>query len=137
MPFIIQQPPTDFPVPVTQKEILATESATGSHASNSVVLDKDIMDRSYLQEKFNSLKQAWFNNVMFESSITKILDDPNFRKIVQMKEEAIPFIIKDIAKEPSILVWALNYITGVTVNPNQRMSITEACKKWVLLFNKG
>ena len=66
-----------------------------------------------------------------------IIEDENFQEILKMGKDAIPLIINQINKNPSQLVWALNIITNSRLKSRQRLTLTEACKKWVKLFNSG
>jgi len=137
MPFFIQQPPTlDFAR--TKIEIEYTGNRENrSNPLNSFEIDKDIVQQVHLKDKFSSLKRAWGKATMFSSSISEIVDDNNFKRIIEMGNSAIPFIIDEIDREPSNLVWALNIITGATIRSNQRLTITETCKAWVKLYRTG
>lgn len=84
--------------------------------------------------RFKQFKQAWEQNTMFMSSAQSIIEDPNFQGIVAMGERAVPYIINDIEKSPSTLVWALNIIYKRKITDKPNTSISEACKLWVKHF---
>ena len=137
MPFFIQQPPTlDFPRTKIEIEYSGNRE-NRSEQINSFEIDNDFVQQVHLKDKFTSLKKAWDKATMFSSSISDIVEDSNFKRIIEMGNGAIPFIIDEIDREPSNLVWALNLITGATIRSNQRLTITETCKAWVKLYRAG
>jgi hypothetical protein len=128
MPFIFQPPPAIF------YECL---NSTNSDVSNkNLIIDKDLMDQIYFKDKFNSLIQEWEETTMFSSSASEIIENKNFKRIVKMGRKGIPFIIDEIEKNPSALVWALNIITGLSLK-DRTLTVTEACKSWVKLYKLG
>ncbi|HXB41227.1 MAG TPA: hypothetical protein VNZ49_11845 [Bacteroidia bacterium] len=136
MPFFIQQPPSQY------IEFIRTDSFFDSQnqkerRSKNLNLDKDLIEHVYLKERFLSLKKLWEAKTMFTSSISNIIEDPNFKKIVQMGNKAIPFIIDELEKKPSTLVWALNLITNATIKSNSRLTVSDACNAWVKLYKSG
>ena len=48
-----------------------------------------------------------------------------------MGYSAVPFIIEEIEKEPSNLVWALNLIYNQKISKNPNITIKDACKLWI------
>lgn len=138
MPIIIQAPPpVDLPKTVMEYVVadLTEDQLDIAPELKTLHLDEDYYESVFLKNKFESLTVLWEQNTKFSSSISRIIEDENFLKIVGMGEKAIPFIIEDIQKKPSTLVWALNLITGKTLQTNYRITITDACKAWVKLWN--
>jgi predicted patatin/cPLA2 family phospholipase len=130
MPFIIQQPP-----PI---EIIRTESSNRkTDEMNSLKINRELIDQAYIKETFHSLKEAWERKTRLYSSVWKIIEDRNFKRIVEMGPKAVPFIIEELERKPSTLVWALNLITGTTLKTTTRLTITESCKMWVKLYKQG
>lgn len=70
-------------------------------------------------------------NSAFLSSAKAIIELDDFQSIVAMGSDAVPFIVDAIDKEPSPLVWALNFIFKAKISNNPNTTITEACKLWV------
>ncbi len=81
--------------------------------------------------RFNILYQSWMEKTAFFSSAKAIVDHEDFRSIVAMGYDAVPFIIDAIDKNPSPLVWALNFIYNAKISNNPNTTITQACKLWV------
>lgn len=84
-----------------------------------------------LKLRFEAALQGWKERTMFVSSARQIVTDKGFQEIVQMGEKAVPFIIQEIKKTPSSLVWALNIIYQKKISSLPQITITEACKLWV------
>ena len=76
----------------------------------------------------------WKRDTRFLSSTTAIIRHPCFLSIVEMGGNAVPFIVKEIEREPSCLVWALNAIFHSTIGKGK--TITEACKLWTNKLKK-
>ena len=83
------------------------------------------------QYRFMSYLERWEEETMFESSIGRIVGNRNFKAIVSMGSNAVPFILDEIDRNPSTLVWSLNYIYGKKVSNSPNLTVSEACKLWV------
>ena len=81
--------------------------------------------------RFSILYESWKMNSAFLSSAKAIIELDDFKSIVAMGSDAVPFIVDAIDKEPSPLVWALNFIFKAKISNNPNTTITEACKLWV------
>ncbi|PJB17133.1 MAG: hypothetical protein CO117_12830 [Flavobacteriaceae bacterium CG_4_9_14_3_um_filter_33_16] len=139
MPFIIDLPPVDYQNDNTKIEhvVVNGEKNIPSVDFDVFKIDRDIFEDVYFQEKFESLVSAWKGNTVFQSSISKIIEDDNFVEMLKMNKKALlPLIINEIEREPSILVWALNIITGQSVSTKQRYTIEDVCKRWVKLYRE-
>ena len=134
MPFFIQPPPP-VEIPKTVMEYVESDLSEDllevEPNLKNLHLDEDLFEHVYMMDKFFNLNVAWESKTKLYSSISKIIEDENFRKIVEMGDKAIPLIIEEIDKKPSTLVWALNLITKSSLQSSQRLTVTEACKKWV------
>lgn len=81
--------------------------------------------------RFYKLFNSWNDRVLYLSSPVQITNDPDFKEIVEMRYSAIPYIIEELEKEPSYLVWALNQIFGFKISDSPSTTIPEACKAWL------
>lgn len=139
MPFFIQPPPP-VEIPRTILEYVQSESTSDlidvAPVLRNFRLDEDMFENVYLIDKFHTLFNAWKSRTFLQSSVSKIIEDVNFKKIVEMGEKAIPLIIEEIDKNPGTLVWALNLITKTSISPNQRLTVSGACKMWVKLWKQ-
>lgn len=135
MPFFVLPPPP-VEIPRTNLEYVQSESNLLDVAPvlKNLKLDENYFESVYLKDKFANLYKAWLKNTRLQSSVFSIIEDNNFKRIIEMGEKAIPLIIEEIDKNPSTLVWALNIITNTTVSSTQRLTVTEACRRWVKIW---
>ena len=135
MPFFVLPPPP-VEVPRTNLEYVQSESNLIDVAPvlKNLRLDEDFFENVYLKDKFTNLYKAWITKTRLQSSVFSIIEDNNFKRIIEMGEKAIPLIIEEIDKNPSTLVWALNIITNTSISSTQRLTVTEACRKWVKIW---
>ena len=77
---------------------------------------------------FDEYLADWQRDTRFLSSVTAVTPHPSFRKIVSMGGNAVPYILEEIERKPSNLVWALNAIFHKKIG--QDATVTEACKLW-------
>lgn len=111
----------------------AITSIISNHQTESYLRFIDNTEDRYqrIQGRFKILYQTWRDKTAVLSSPKSIIDNEEFKGIVSMGYDAVPFIVDAIAEEPSQLVWALNYIYGAKISNNTNLTISEACKLWV------
>jgi hypothetical protein len=80
------------------------------------------------RELFEEYLRDWQRDTRFLSSVTAITSHPAFNGIVNMGGNAVPFIVEEIERHPSNLVWALNAIFHKKIGDG--LTVTEACKLW-------
>ena len=83
---------------------------------------------------FGRYLAEWQLDTRFLSSVSAITAHPAFTGIVNMGGNAVPFILKEIERKPSNLVWALNIIFHKKIGDG--LSVTEACKLWTAELKK-
>jgi hypothetical protein len=64
------------------------------------------------ERRFRELKAVWEADTMYLSDAHKIIAHPAFQEIIALGEAVIPFMLRDLEKEPGQWVWALSRITG-------------------------
>lgn len=85
-----------------------------------------------LKEKFHTLKAKWEEETSFLSSISEIAMHPDYQKIIGMGEQAIPFILNEMRKNPGHWFWALKSISGENpVPPELKGKIKEMTISWL------
>ena len=96
---------------------------------------KEINKQGYvsiaMRNNFEEYLTRWKQNTMFYSFSNQIIQDSDFQNIVAMGENAVPFIVAEIKKRPSTLVWALNMIYNMKISDKPDTTIEEACKLWI------
>jgi hypothetical protein len=82
------------------------------------------------RELFERYYRNWKKQTGYYSDVDRIVNNENFRAIVQMKERAVPFIVEIIRERPTILVWALGMIYQKNV-ASDVYDIEEIGKLWL------
>lgn len=96
----------------------------------------DSYDNSYQEMIFKMHLRRWEENTMFMSSTTRIVENNDFQSIIAMGRAAVPFIVDEIERKPSSLVWALNIIFQKKITQRPNATISDACKLWVRELRK-
>ena len=92
---------------------------------------KQLVNQSaYVKPKFKKYLENWKRETFFSSRLDQIVGNRNFKNIVELGENAIPFILAEVHQKPSNLIWALNAILNRTIS-QENITVTEACKAWV------
>ena len=94
----------------------------------------DTMEGSDDRDMFDKYLEKWQHDTRFLSSVKTITEHPSFRSIVNMGGNAVPFIVEEIERKPSNLVWALNAIFHRKIGNGE--TVTEACKQWIAELKK-
>lgn len=85
-----------------------------------------------VSEKFFRLATEWKQATMFVSSVTKMSAHPAYQQIIGMGEEAVPLLLKELARELDHWFWALQAITGVDpVPPSDAGDVERMAAAWV------
>lgn len=90
----------------------------------------------YNSFRFQNHLKKWREKTLFLSSTKSIVENTDFQAIVAMGHIAVPYIIQEIDKEPSTLVWALNFIFNRKISDSPDLTIPKACKLWVAELKK-
>jgi hypothetical protein len=84
------------------------------------------------QDTFRNLVAEWLDDTLFSSDLSEILASAPFRRIVGLGSPAIPLILRELKKQPSLLVFALQEISKQNpVPPQCRGNITEMTSAWL------
>ena len=94
-----------------------------------------ISEADYDRMLFCQYLDLWKQQTKFLSSVTQIKQNPSFQSIVDMGGNAVPFILEEIEKRPSHLVWALNAIFHKRIG--EQTTVSEACKLWIRELKKS
>ena len=90
-----------------------------------------------IEERFRRLEALWRTETGHLSSSTKIVGHPAFREIIDMGQAVVPFMLRDLEKQPRLWVWALPEIMGVDPVPvSDRGDIAKMTDAW-LRWAKG
>ena len=90
------------------------------------------------EDLFQAMVSEWTLGAGPTSSSTEIAAHPAFRRIVSSGRDAIPFLLRELKKEPSLLVLALHEITGENpVAREARGKIKEMARAWIAWGEKS
>ena len=84
---------------------------------------------------FTKYLEEWQCDTRFLSSVATITEHPSFLRIVNMGGNAVPYIVEEIERKPSNLVWALNAIFHKKIGEGS--SVTDACRQWISELKKS
>jgi len=85
-----------------------------------------------LRQYFVDALQEWRNEVGFSSLLAEKRTTVTFRRIVDMGDEAIPFLLEEIASRPSLILMALHEITGDDpIAPDHRGRVAAMVEDWL------
>ena len=94
----------------------------------------DELHNEDIRAKFDYHLQKWHEETCLMS--TGNFDNPHFEAIVNMGEDAVPFILEIISERPSQLVWALDCIFPGVVEYEGFIPLKEACRVWTEILTK-
>jgi hypothetical protein len=84
-----------------------------------------------VEKIFAELVGQWYSLATGSSDIAKRMLNEPFLQIIGLGEPAIPYILEELKKEPSILIEALRAITRCVVVGANDMTFEEEINKWV------
>lgn len=127
---------TTFPFLYNEKDLKEEDpKATVQNVETSRYINDlayDAFDDSLLARiRFYEYYNKWEKKTMFYSFAKQIISDENFQGIIAMQEASVPFIIEELRKKPSFLVWALNIIYNTKISNNPNTTIESASKLWL------
>src|SRR5260370_9695720 len=92
------------------------------------------LHQTTVAERFRSLARNWQEETAHLSSFTKRILNPHYQQIIGMGPAVVPFLLRDLAREPKDWFWALFSVTGENpVSPQAQARIapmSEACLNW-------
>ena len=81
------------------------------------------MKNKEIQEKFELYKTQWLENTKFSSTLREMEADENCQKIIELGNDAIPFIFKEIKNEKYARRWIIVLRKITDVNPIQYSNV--------------
>ncbi|MBU1626553.1 hypothetical protein KKB18_04215 [bacterium] len=90
------------------------------------VIDPDI------EKEFKQLVDQWRKEVIYFSSVEKIIMNKNYQRIMAMGKPAVPLILRELKKQPDDWFYALRMITGENpVKPIDKGDIKKMARTWI------
>jgi hypothetical protein len=88
----------------------------------------------HLEARFQRLAATWRAETAHLSSSTRITNHAAFREIVALGQPVVPLILRELERQPSLLVWALPQICAANPVPpedaGKLVPMTEAWLRW-------
>ena len=83
-------------------------------------------------ENFRALAEEWREGTRFQSSLSQITAHPAYRAIVQLGEEVVPVLLRELQRRPEPWFAALREIMGADpVRPEQRGDMRAMADAWL------
>ena len=87
-----------------------------------------------LEESFRKLADEWLEHIAFEASLSAITKLPSYRAIIDLGEEAVPFLLRELESRPNFWFAALREITKANPVPDKDKGdlgkMTQAWLRW-------
>jgi hypothetical protein len=85
-----------------------------------------------IESDFYKLAQQWKQERPRGTDVSEMAMHPSYQRIIGMGPDVVPFLLKELEREPEHWFWALNSITGVNpVPPEGHGKLKEMAKAWV------
>ncbi|MCQ2351182.1 MAG: hypothetical protein MJ003_04320 [Paludibacteraceae bacterium] len=92
------------------------------------------MTRTTLGKQFASILSNWNRETAYLS--VGNFNNKYFNEIVNMKEDAVPFIYEELKKGPTLLVYALDKIYPGEVKCEGYVPLQTICNVWLNILSK-
>lgn len=116
-------------------EELARVAALSHETAHTELLNLNLLPAEIgrsTERKFRRLADQWRLETLATSSITDIVLHPAYQQIIGMGSKALPFILRDLESEGGYWFWALQAITGHSLQPEgKQMSSRELRDAWI------
>jgi hypothetical protein len=85
-----------------------------------------------VEERFQNLARNWQEETTHLSSFTKRIPNRHYQQIIGMGPAVVPFLLRDLAREPKDWFWALYSVTGANpVAAQDEGDIAAMSKAWL------
>jgi hypothetical protein len=85
-----------------------------------------------LEERFRALAEQWRHERGPTSSTTQLALCPSYQRIIGLGEAVVPFLLRELERQPDHWFWALKAITGADPVPaSGRGKLREMAEAWL------
>ena len=85
-----------------------------------------------LEERFRELVDEWLEATRFESSVSRMVAHQAYRAIIDLGEQAVPLLLRELQNRPHFWFAALRQITGANpVNEEDRGHLDRMAQAWL------
>jgi len=115
----------------TWEEIRGYESRLAGHRVRVTILDPDDTPAVRVDEKFAALAAQWRAETAWTSAVSQMVMHPAYQEIIGMGRDVIPYLLRELERQPEHWFWALRAITGADpVRPEQRGQVAAMAQSW-------
>lgn len=131
---------SSFKLPLSERELKAKGEPAFAFSSSISLVDNDgnaqkiDMHKTEQNAIFAQNFKYWNQETAFLS--TNNVDNPYFQSIVNMGVDAVPFILDELKKGPTTLVYALDKIFPGVMKYEGFVSLNDACKRWIEILKQ-
>ncbi|HLY25172.1 MAG TPA: hypothetical protein VKQ72_02460 [Aggregatilineales bacterium] len=91
-----------------------------------------------VEAKFHRLADAWREETAHLSSMTEIILNPNYQRIIGMGPQVLPILLRELRDNPDHWFWALEAITGTNpTNPEDAGNLQKMRQSWLNFARKA
>lgn len=134
--FIEETSPAVSQTPFIEREHANGEAVFNFSLSGATVSSKGETsrwsDQASERVNFTQNYRYWTKTSMLDA--TDNTDNSYYREIVNMGVDAVPFILEELEKGPSQLVYALDDIFPGVMTYDGYVSLEDACKQWISIL---
>lgn len=85
-----------------------------------------------LRRTFLELSKKWRDDTAFKSSVSDLVLDPSYQRILTLGSAVVPLILEELAKGPEYWFWALEAITDQNPVPEvEQGQIALMTQRWI------
>lgn len=96
------------------------------------IVEIDKPTYSTIERDFCELAKQWKEERPYGADISEMVMHPAYQRIIGMGADVVPFLLKDLEREPEHWFWALYSITGVNpIPPKSEGKLEEMAKAWI------
>lgn len=101
-------------------------------APTALTESQSALESASVAHRFNSLAEAWRRECAHLSSVREMALHPAYQQIIGMGREALPFLLRQLERQPDHWDWALCAITGENpVRPEHRGRLRDIARDWL------
>jgi hypothetical protein len=132
----------DLPLLTPDKWIIIQEKSTLGNTTKTLIIKKDTekefkpysnqLSKEVIEIDFKQLADQWRKEVIFLSSVEKIIMNQNYQTIIGMGPRIVPLILRELKKRPDYWFYALRMITRKNpVKPEDKGNIKKMAQAWI------
>jgi hypothetical protein len=122
----------------TQNKVNTGESLAALHLAKTILeawIEYSFpisTEKRNLEKYFSFLVSKWKTDMIFQSSISQMVEHPAYKEIIDLGREVVPLLLKELKARPDHWFVALKRITGEDpIKPDQRGHFDQMAQAWL------